>query len=159
MATVDTGYGSPTGITITLHSPQIADTNSQQSDEWSAVTGNVVDMLVRGKTAMAGAATDYIYVHTAGAVESGSPYIFTDGATGTNSSFTTANLLNSPLLGAIKCNGTNIVVGGPWSLASAWGGFIPPAVALIYRNESGASTSSTDSDHDFDYITVTVTSA
>jgi len=153
MANIDTAYSSPTAITCTIAS--LTDTSRRQSDSWSSETGNVLDMLVRITTVSSTGGTNFIYVYTYGALETTSPFVYSDGASGVDSAFTNA-LINSPLLGTITANAGTSVTGGPFSMASAWGGFLPPSLGIIVDNESNATLGA--SGHDLDYISVYVTS-
>ena len=101
---------------------------------------------------------DYCFVYVFGALDTTSNE-FTDGAGTTDAAFTTANILNSPLLGTIAMNAATAVKAGPFSVASAFGGFIPAEMGIIVNNESGAALSATGGDHDFEHQSIYMTSA
>lgn len=156
MADVDTSYGTKTAITITLAS--MIDGDSQQSTAWDMSTGNAIDHFVMCQTTGQSGGSDYCFVYVFGALDTTSNE-FTDGAGATDADFTTANILNSPLLGTIAMNAATAVKAGPFSVASAFGGFLPAEGGIIVNNESGAALSTTAGDHDFEYIPVYVSSA
>lgn len=156
MADIDTNYGTKTAITITLAS--LADGSSRQSTSWSTLTGNQIDQLVRARSNGQSGGIDFCMIYVFGALDDSSNE-FTDNAGASDAAFTTANIKNSPLLGALSMNAATAVCGGPYSIASAFGGFLPAEVGLIVHNDSGAALHATGSEHDFEYIPVYVSSA
>lgn len=157
MADGDTGYGSKTAITITLTS--LADQASRQSTVWNTTTGNQIDEMILVKSNGGSAScVDYGFVYAAGALDN-TDNEFTDVIGTTDATFATGNIKNSPFLGSLLYAGTSIVRAGPFSAASAFGGFLPAAVGLIFNNESGAALSATATDHELEYIPVYLSAA
>jgi hypothetical protein len=158
MPSVDQAFGSKVTITCTLTS--LADSASQQSNSWDMGVGNQIDEFVLIGTNAQSGGTDYVFVYVYGAIEAGiSPKKYTDGATGLNSTFTTASIKNSPLLGSIAMNAATAVRAGPFSIASAFGGFLPAEGGLIVNNEANSALSATSGDHVLEYVPVYITSA
>lgn len=157
MPSIDTSRNGKAAFTITLTS--LADTSSRQS---TAVDvdggGSQIDCFVMCQTNGQASGNDYCFVYVFGALDTSSNE-FTDGAGASDAAFTTANILNSPQLGVIAMNATTAVKAGPFSVASAFGGFLPAEIGLIVNNESAAALSATAADHDFEYDTLYVTSA
>ncbi len=74
---------------------------------------------------------------------------YTDGATGTDATFTAANRLNSRYLGSVKMNTTSAVQ-AEFMLADAFPD-APDKWGLIGINNSGAGLSDTSGDHVIEY--------
>ena len=156
MADIDTSYGTKAAITITLTS--LADGSSRQSTTWDMTSGNAIDFFVMCQTNGQSGGVDYCYLNVFGGLDTTSNE-FTDNAGASDAAFTTANILNSPMLGSIKMNAATAVAAGPYSIASAFGGLLPAEGGIIVNNESGAALSATASDHDFEYLPIYLTSA
>lgn len=74
---------------------------------------------------------------------------YTDGATGSEGTFTAANRLNSRYLGSVRLN--NAQAQAQFSLSDIFGGCIPANIVLIGINNSGASINSTGGNTVFEY--------
>jgi len=156
VADIDQSFGTKTTITCTLTS--LADGASRQSTVWDMGAGNQIDEFVMMRTLGLAGSIDYVFVYVFGALDTTSDH-FTDAAGASDAAFTTANIKNSPLLGSVAMNGVTGVKAGPFSVASAFGGFLPAEGGLIVNNESAAALSATAGDHVLEYIPVYVTSA
>lgn len=67
---------------------------------------------------------------------------YTDGATGTAGSFTSASRLNSAYIGSVTMNTITAVVGAPFSVAAAFNGTMPSKWGVIGLNNSGSALTS-----------------
>jgi len=93
------------------------------------------------KTKSAGSATSAtgsVNVYAYGTADGGTTY--SDGASGTDGSITLTNPPNMKLIGVINvvANSTTYI-GGPWSVAAAFGGIIPDHWGIVVENKSGAT--------------------
>src|SRR3970282_619011 len=105
MAVLKITYSSAAAITCTLTS--LADAASRESSVIPNTSDLFDDVIVRVKTKGQAGGTDRVYVWVYAAV---GDTIYTDGATGSDAAFTTANILNCVGLGSIRMNGANDVV-------------------------------------------------
>lgn len=154
MADTKLKLSSKTNLTITLASL----VNTRQSTAVDNTTDLYLDALVGGfitAGASGVAATGVIYIYAYGSLDGGATY--SDGATGTDGSHT--NNKNAPLLGAVAldANGERAEF-GPFSVASAFGGFLPDSWGVIVENRSNATLNGTGSNHEIHYRGVTLQS-
>ena len=154
MAVLKITYDSAAAITCTLTS--LADAASRESSVIPNTSDLFDDVIVRVKTKGQAGGTDRVYVWVYAAV---GDTIYTDGATGSDAAFTTANILNCVGLGSIRMNGANGVVAIFTGIADLFGGRMPEKWGLIFENQSGAALSATAGDHDIDYQGITYTSS
>lgn len=84
------------------------------------------------------AATGTVNVYAYGTVNGGTNY--SDAVPGTNSSVTLTSPPNARLIGVLNAvaNGTSYI-GGPWSVAAAFGGNLPDHWGIIVENKTGAT--------------------
>jgi len=143
-------YATKAAITITLTS--IADDSARESTVIDNTSNLYDDVLVRirmnGQSGGTGLCEFYVYA----ALDDTE---YSDGATGTDAAFTAANRRNSPHLVSIQMNAATGVEAAPVSVASVFGGVVPPKWGLICINRSGATLSATGGDTDIDYQGVT----
>jgi len=71
---------------------------------------------------------------------------YTDGASGTDTTFTAANRFNSRYLGSVKCNAGTSAVQAEFQMADAFPD-CPDKWGLIFINNTGAALSATAGDH------------
>lgn len=95
-----------------------------------------------------GTGTAYVDFYVAEELSNGSTW--TDGATGSEGTFTAANRLNSRYLGSLRLN--NASATAAFKLSDIYG-VMPAKVALIGINNSGAAISATGGDTVFTYET------
>lgn len=150
MADVKTSYGTPAALTITLASLADATSAGRESTVVSNTSDQYLDALVsaRIKTANSGSisAPSAVFVYAYASVDGGSEY--PDTVTGADAAIT----LNSPtqlkLLGAVYVAAINTTYkGGPWSVASLYGGRMPEKWGIVIVNDSGTALSATGGDH------------
>ena len=149
MADVKLAYSSATTLTITsLNSLATSATAAWQSDAIDNSSNKYLDILVHAEfaavnTAAANSKAWFLWV--AGLVDTaGSAYTASgsDVPSGSQGTITipdfTANAIPLRPLGRIPYSTTNKVLnGGPFSVAQAFGGIIPPKIALVIANHTG----------------------
>ena len=149
MADVRTAYGtSGQAITITLTS--LADAAGREGVVVSNTADKYLDALLTAKikTQNSGSisAPSAVFVYAYGSVDGGTEY--PDAVTGADAAIT----LNSPtqlkLLGIVYVAAINTTYkGGPWSVASLYGGKMPEKWGIVVYNDCGTALSATGSDH------------
>lgn len=142
MSNIGGGYGTPGTITITLASLASAASRASAAVDFSAMTPIPLDVLVtvQIKTAgtMATGASAAVFAY--GTADGGTTY--TDGVTGTDAAFTPAG--NLKVLGTLNAPTTaTSYIGGPWSLAAAFGGSLPAKGGVVITNNTGAGFDAT----------------
>jgi hypothetical protein len=162
MADVRTGFGTATNITCTLTSLADSSTAGRESTVVSNTTDKFLDALVFGyiKTQNSGSisAPSAVFVYAYASVDAGSNY--PDAVTGADAAITMNSPTQLKLLGSIYVAAINTTYkGGPWSVASLYGGKMPERWGLVVQNDCGTAFSATGSDHQFKYqgIFATVT--
>lgn len=113
----------------------------------SAVIDNTANLFldaevqVKVKTAAAAtSATGYIAVYAYGTADFGAGNDYTDGVTGTDANFVPTTPPNLRLIGIINANiNATTYVGGPFSVAAAFGGILPDHWGIVIENETGAT--------------------
>jgi hypothetical protein len=143
VSTVSTLYGSSgQSITITLNS--LANGSFRQSTVISNTTNLYLDVLLqfKVKTGASGVSTTgvvrcYLYASADG----GSDY--TDGASGSDGSFTPTSPPNQRVVMALNCvaNAT-VYTSDLISVAAAYGGVLPAEWGIVIENETGAALDS-----------------
>ncbi|MDE1766573.1 MAG: hypothetical protein KGI27_09945 [Thaumarchaeota archaeon] len=152
MSTIKSLYGTNNqAITITLAS--LTNAAFRQSTAVDNTTNLFLDALVSVviKTAAAStSSTGYVAVYAYGTTDGGTHY--TDGASGTDGAFTPTTPPNIRLIGLINAvaNSTTYV-GGPFSVAAAFGGVLPDHWGIIVENETGATLDATAANFVADY--------
>jgi hypothetical protein len=146
MADIRAKYGtSNQAVTITLAS--LTNNSSRQSTAITNATNEFLDALVQVKirTGASGTSTTgVIEVFVYASADGGTTY--TDGVTGTDGAFTPTSPSNLRPLGAINAvaNATTYI-GGPWSVAQAFGGTLPERWGIVVKNSTGATLDATGS--------------
>lgn len=145
---IENKYGtSNQTITCTLASLTTGSLRQSTAVDNSSNVFQDVLVMVKIKTAGSGtSATGIVNVWAYGSVDGGTTY--TDGATGTDGAFTPTNPANARLLGVLNCvaNSTTYV-GGPWSVAAAFGGIMPDHWGIIVENKTGGTLDATEGNH------------
>lgn len=153
MATIKNIYAAKTAITMTLTS--LANAAAWASTVVDNTTNVYLDALLRIQTKgqASGTSTLDVYVYSALA-----DTIYTDGASGTDGTFTAANRFNARYLCSVLLNAATSAVQFETSVAQAFGGIMPSKWGLIVVNSSGAALSATAGDHviEFEGITQSV---
>lgn len=163
MADIKTGYGtSGQVITITLTSLADSSTAGRESTAVNNATDAYLDVLIAGKlkTQNSGsiAAPSAAFVYAYASVDGGADW--PDTVTGTDAAITLNNPTQLKLLGAIYAAAINTQYkGGPWSLASLYGGRMPERWGIVVVNDTGTALSSTGSDHVFEWQGIYATAA
>jgi len=140
VSTVKALYGtSNQSITCTLTS--LANNGQQGSLAIDNTSNLFLDAFVQLKIKTASsavAATGSINVYAYGTADGGSDY--SDAVTGTNASQTLTSPPNLRLIGVINANVVSTTyVGGPFSVAAAFGGVLPDHWGIVVENKTGAA--------------------
>jgi hypothetical protein len=140
MASVKSAYGSNNqAITCTLTA--LANAAQRQSTAVDNTSNDFLDALVFLKLkshASSTLASGYVNVYAYGTADGGTTY--TDGATGTDGAITLTAPPNMRLIGTINIVANSVTYdGGPFSVASAFGGVLPDHWGIVVENLSGAA--------------------
>jgi hypothetical protein len=154
MADVRTGYGANTQITCTLTSLADSATAGRESAVLSNTTDKFLDALVFGKIKPQNSgsilAPSAVFVYAYASVDAGTEY--PDTVTGADAAITMNSPTQLKLLGVIYVTTINITYkGGPWSVASLYGGKLPEKWGIVVQNDCGTALSATPADHQFEY--------
>jgi hypothetical protein len=138
--------GNGQAVSVTLAS--LASGSKRASTAVDNSTNVYTDSLlaVKVKSGASGvSSTGYVDVYAYGTVDGGTTY--SGGCTGTDAAFS-GQLSALFKLGriAVIANATTYP-GGPWSVASAFGGSLPDHWGICIDNESGAALDSTEGNH------------
>src|SRR4029077_7688738 len=88
-------------------------------------------------------APSYVTVYAYGTVDGGTTY--TDTALGTDAGVTLTNPPNARVIGIISAPTTAVTyIGGPWSVAAAFGGVLPAHWGVFVVNITGAAFDTTE---------------
>lgn len=149
MSTIKSLYGTNgQAITCTLTSlanasgPQGAGRASTAIDNTSNLFLDALVQLKIKTSASALANDKAIYVYAYGTADGGTDY--TDGITGTDAGFTATNPPNVKLIGVINAVAVSTTyVGGPFSVAAAFGGMLPDHWGIFVVNFTGQALDAT----------------
>lgn len=144
-------YSGTSGTAIVCTLTSLGNGSSRQSTAIDNSSNKYKDALIRIKTNGQAGSTGIVNVYVYASADTTTP-VYTDAATGSDASFITANIKNSELLGVINMNGATSVTFGPKSVASKFGGRLPPKWGIIVNNESGSGLSTTGGDHTIVYL-------
>lgn len=155
MSDVKEAFGSSgQALTITLTSLADATSAGRESTVVDNTSNLFLDALVMAKIKTQNSGTistpSAVFVYAYGTVDGGTTY--PDTVTGADAAIT----LNSPtqlkLLGAIYVAAINTTYkGGPWSVASLFGGRLPAKWGIVVVNDCGTALTATGSDHVVQY--------
>jgi len=160
LASIKNAYGtSNQSITCTLAS--LSNNSARASTAVDNTTNLFLDAIVQVSVtsgASGTSATGTVNVYAYGTTDGGTTY--TEGATGTDAALTLASPTNLRFLGSINvvANAT-LYKGGPWSVASAFGGTLPALWGIVVENRSGGTLDADEGDHKKIYQGVFATSA
>ncbi len=147
--TIKSFYGSNNqAITCTITSLVNA-SGSFGAGRASTVVDNTTNLyldalvVAKIKTSASALANDKaVYVYAYGSADGGTNY--TDGITGTDAAFTATNPPNVRLIGVINAVATSTTyIGGPWSVAAAFGGLLPDHWGIFVVNFTGQTLDAT----------------
>lgn len=143
MSTIKSLYGS-NGQAITCTITSLANgSNASGAGRASTAVDNTsnlwLDVLVslKIKTSSSALGSDKaVYCYAYGTSDGGTDY--TDGVTGSDAAFTGTNPPNMKLIGIINAVSTSTTyIGGPWSVAAAFGGVLPDHWGIYVVNFTG----------------------
>lgn len=152
MADIKQKFGT-SNQTITITVASLANNGARASTVIDNSTNLFIDamLFVKVKSAAAStASTGSVAVYAYGTSDGGTTY--TEGASGTDASITLTSPTNARLVGVINvvANSTTYY-GGPFSVASAFGGTLPEKWGVILVNLSGATLDATGGNHSVIY--------
>lgn len=151
MSDIKTGYGSNgQALTITLASLADSATAGRESSSVDNSSNKFLDALVMAKVKPQNSGSiispSAVYVYAYGTVDGGSTW--PDAVTGSDAGITMNNPTQLRLLGIINVAAINTTYkGGPWSIASVFGGRVPEKWGVVVLNDCGTALSATGSDH------------
>jgi hypothetical protein len=162
MASVKQAFGT-TGQSLTITLTSLADAAGRESTYVDNGTNLYLDALVMAviKTQNSGTISDpkAVYVYAYGTSDTGTP-TYPDAVTGSDAAITPNDPSNLKLLGTIGVAAINTTYkGGPWSVASLFGGKLPERWGVVVYNDCGTALSATGSDHYVKYQGVYATVA
>lgn len=167
MATTNIAYAS--AATVTISPASVADGAYRESTAVdNATTVKYIDALVGGLVRVGTVAADGTIAIYAYASYDGTEY--TGGVSGTDGTITWGttgrsgvdSYLNLPLLGVVSVDTTDdddYVTWGPFSVAQAFGGSLPPKWGIVIKNATGTAFHATQTSSECQYTGVTYTSA
>lgn len=145
MADIKLAYATKATITCSLAS--VTNGSARESTVIDNTSNTFLDALLRVLTKGQTSGTGLLEVYAYAAL---GDTTYTDGATGSDAAFTTANRLNARFVGAVQMNAAS-AVSAMFSIAAAFGGVLPDKWGLIFVNNSGATLSATGGDHVIEY--------
>jgi hypothetical protein len=148
MADIKQKFGT-NGQALTLTIASLANSSARQSTEVDNTTNLYMDVLLTVKVKSAAAstsATGYVNVFAFGTVDNGTTR--SEGAGASDAAITLAAPSNLRFVGVISvvANSTTYV-GGPFSVAAAFGGVMPAYWGIVLENKTGATLDSTAGNH------------
>lgn len=167
MTTVNIAYAS--AATVTISPASVADGGYRESTAIDNATSvKYVDALVGGIVRVGAVAADgTIAIYAYGSYD-GTEY--TAGLTGSDGTITWGTTgstgvdgyLNLPLLGVANVDTTDdddYVRWGPFSVAQAFGGTLPPKWGVVIKNQTGTAFHATQTSSECQYTGITYTQA
>jgi hypothetical protein len=145
---LQSNYGA-SGQSITVSIAGLVNGNARAStavdDSANFYFDELVSVAVKSG-ASATLASGYVNVYAYASVDGGTTY--TEGATGSDAAITLTNPPNAIRIGSINvvANATTYY-GGPFSIAQAFGGTLPPKWGIIIENQSGGTLDVTETNH------------
>jgi hypothetical protein len=152
MADVKTAYGATAqAFTCTLASLASSATAGRESTVIDNTSDEYVDALVmlQAKLQTGTPASDKaIYCYAYGTVDTSTP-TYPDKVTGADAAITLDDPTQLKLLGTIFAfaAGGLTYKGGPWSVASVFGGVLPQKWGIVVRNFTNITLTATEGDH------------
>lgn len=148
MATLKTAYSGSLGVAISCTLASLASASARESAAVDNQTNLYIDALVEVTVKLqAGspASDKAVYVYAAGSVDAST---WPDAVTGSDAAIT----MNSPtqlrLLGVIFApTASTTFKSEPMSVASVFGGVLPPKWSIVILNKTGIALSATEGDH------------
>jgi hypothetical protein len=140
MSSVKSAYGS-TNQTISCTFTSLANNGQRGSAAIDNTSNLFLDALVEVKVKSAASstsATGFVNVYAYGTSDGGTNY--SDGVTGTDANATLTVPPNVILIGRINVVANSATyIGGPFSVAAAFGGVLPDHWGIVIENKTGAT--------------------
>lgn len=139
IVTTESFYSTNNSVSITLNSLASSTSIGQSSVFISNVPSRFLDVLINPiliiPTTGTLAGDKAVYIYAYGSLDG---INFTAGVLGTDSAYTLKDPTNLRLVGIVNCPNLNSTyVGGPFSLAQAFGGIVPEKWGLVVLNNTG----------------------
>lgn len=160
MSDIKQAFGTANqGITITLNSLASSGTAGRESTAVDNTSNLFLDALVTVKITLPSSGTPAdskaVYVYAYGTADGGTTY--SDDATGSDAAFTHTDPPNLKLIGIINAPVIDTAyVGGPFSVAAAFGGNLPAEWGIIVRNHTGVTLASSGNSAHYQGVYATV---
>ncbi len=148
MADVKQKFGT-NNQTITIGVASLANNSARQGTAINNETDLFLDALVHVKLRSGSSGTSstgICLVYAYGTADGGTTY--TEGASGSDSAITLTSPTNLRLIGILNVVANSTTYnGGPFSVASAFGGSLPARWGIVIENRCGGTLSATAGDH------------
>lgn len=148
MADIKRKYGT-NNQTITATLASLANNAVRQSSEVDNSSNKFLDVLttLKVRSGSSGVSTTgYVAIYAIGTVDGGTTR--TENAGATDAPITLTVPTNARLVGVVSVVAASTTyVGGPFSVAAAFGGVLPEKWVLAYENKTGAALDATESSH------------
>ena len=142
-------FAADAALTITLASLASSATAGRESTFVENTTNRYLDALVVAKFALTTgtpANDKAIYLFAYGSIDDGTTY--PDTVTGTDAAITMVDPTNLRLIGVINAVAQSTTyTGGPFSVATAFGGVLPERWGIVVRNFTGIALTATEANH------------
>jgi hypothetical protein len=143
MAVLKLKYGD-SGEVLTITLDNLASAATREGDAISNVDDLFMDVLISAcltTNASAPTGDKCCYVYAYGSVDA---TVYTDNALGADGALTPTSPTNLKLLGVVSMpSASTSYFGGPWSLASAFGGVVPARWGIVVLNSTGNALDNT----------------
>lgn len=140
MADIKQKYGT-NGQALTCTIASLANNSARQSTEVDNSSNVFIDALVVLKItagASGTSSTGYVNLYAYATVDNGTTR--TEGAGASDAAITLVSPTNLILVATVNVVANNVVyVGGPWSVARAFGGSLPEKWGMVVENKSGGT--------------------
>lgn len=160
MASVKEAFGTTTNFTLTLASLASSATAGRESTKVDNTTDLYLDALVWVQIALTTGTIGNdkaVYVYAYGSLDATN---FPDTVTGADAAITLNDPTQLRLIGVINAVAQSTTYkGGPWSVAAAFGGVLPPSWGIVVRNYTGIALTGTEGNHLYKWRGIYATSA
>lgn len=152
MADILEKFGTTQDFTLTLASLASSATAGRESTEVDNTTDLYLDALVWVQIALTTGtigSDKAVYVYAYGSLDG---TLYPDTVTGADAAITLNDPTQLRLIGVINAVAQSTTYkGGPWSVAAAFGGVLPPFWGIVVRNYTNIALTATEGNHDAKY--------
>jgi len=158
MASIKEAFASPVNFTLTLASLASSATAGRESTKVDNSSNLYLDALVYVKIVLTTGTIGNdkaVYVYAYGSLDGTN---FADTVTGADAAITMNDPTQLRLIGVINAVAQSTTYkGGPFSVASAFGGVLPPSWGIVVRNYTGIALTGTEGNHGYTFVGVSAT--